>query len=155
MKKSKPLVISYTGIPISSKSSVKYYLGVDLDESLSGKKVAWEVISKANSKLKYLFRQSKLQFSLHDQKNFYRPTASSLIQCTFDCSCSWWLRSLSKQIKTRLQTTQNKHIRYFLGLGSRLHLDSTHFKPINWLPVEQIVQQIILNHISHKKWTGT
>ena len=42
---------------VSSKESV-CYLGVDLDQSLDGSKIAEKILKKGNSRLKYLFRQA-------------------------------------------------------------------------------------------------
>eukprot|EP00918_Siedleckia_nematoides_P009615 GHVU01020994.1.p1 GENE.GHVU01020994.1~~GHVU01020994.1.p1 ORF type:complete len:145 (-),score=9.55 GHVU01020994.1:1105-1539(-) len=49
-------------------------------------------------------------------------------------------------MKSQLQIAQNKSIRFFRGVGPRFHIGSESFKLVNWLPVEQRVQQIILNH---------
>ena len=46
-------------------------------------------------------------------------------------------------MKKRLQTAQNKCIRYCLTLKNRDHIDKTHFEKINWLPVEKRFEQCI------------
>ena len=92
------LKISCNGISIASKSSVKY-LGVELDRHLSGE-IANKVISTANARLKYLYRQSKF-ISTKSRKLI----ASALIQCHFDYVCCSWYFGLSK--KNSIQTTNN------------------------------------------------
>ena len=47
---------------------------------------------------------------------------------------------LSKVFKKRFQITQNKCIRYCLDLPPRSHISTTHFRKINWLPVELRVE---------------
>ena len=47
---------------------------------------------------------------------------------------------LSKAIKKRFQTIQNKCIRYCLDLPPRSHITTLHFRKINWLPVELRVE---------------
>lgn len=71
--------------------------------------------------------------------------ASSLIQCHFDYGCTFWYSSLSCKLKSKLQTTQNKVIRFVMGKHNRAHLGTSEFKEINWLPVESRVAQIKLN----------
>ena len=128
-------------VPIASKTSVKY-LGVDIDQSLSGELVADKVISKANARLKFLYRQAKF-LNPHCKKLL----ASALIQCHFDYACSWWFAGLTKFLKSKLQTTQNKIIRFVLDLDPMSHIGTPVFKQINWLPVKLRVHQIMLNHV--------
>ena len=71
----------------------------------------------------------------------------ALIQCHFDYACSVWYHSLTQALKNKLQTTQNKIIRFVLDLDSRSHIGQHHFKSLNWLPVHKRVNQIILCHV--------
>ena len=71
----------------------------------------------------------------------------SLIQCHFDFACSFWFSGLSQNMKNRLQTTQNKLIRFVLNLDQMIHVGPEHFKFLNWLPVTKRVHQIILCHV--------
>ena len=50
-------------------------------------------------------------------------------------------------LKKKLQITQNKVIRFILGLPSRSHIDPTEFSGVNMLPVPLRVDQLKLNHI--------
>ena len=120
--------------------SVKY-LGAHLDQSLSGEIMASNVIKKANSRLKFLYRKGQF-LSTHARKLL----VSSLIQCHFDYSCSFWFTGLSKKTQNKLQTSQNKIIRFVFGLGSREHVGCNEFLELDWLPVNIRVEQIKLNH---------
>ena len=40
-----------------------------------------------------------------------------------------------------MQTTQNKCIRFCLGLPNRAHVGNYEFKKVNWLPVEERLKQ--------------
>ena len=56
IKKSKPLNIQYNDIKIKQYSKFKY-LGCNFDKTLSGESMAIHVISKINSRLRFLYRQ--------------------------------------------------------------------------------------------------
>ena len=62
--------------------------------------------------------------------------------------------SLTQYWKNRLQTTQNKLVRFVLDLDSRSHIGPDHFKSLSWLPVARRVEQITLCHV-HKIKYGT
>ena len=72
-----------------------------------------------------------------------RTLACALIQCHFDYACTSWYRGISKPLKTKLQTSQNKLVR-LLKLNPRSHLTSTHFSSLGWLRVEERVSQLSL-----------
>ena len=61
----------------------------------------------------------------------------------------FWYPSLSQYWKTRLQTTQNKLVRFVLNMNSRSHVGIEQFKSLNWLPVSKRVDQLTLCHV-HK-----
>ena len=54
LRKKKSFTVSCRGESLKSTKSAKY-LGVTLDESLSGENIAWEVIKKAGSRLRFLY----------------------------------------------------------------------------------------------------
>ena len=126
---------------ITPKSEIKY-LGLDIDQSLSGEITGKKVIKKANSRLKFLYRKGRY---LNDYTK--KLLVSALIQCHFDYGCSFWYTALSKQTKHKLQTTQNKLVRNVLGLSSRSHVGASEFSRLNWLPVNLRVSQIMTNHM--------
>ena len=59
IKKSKPLNIQYNDIKIKQYSKFKH-LGCNFDKTLSGESMAIHVISKINSRLRFLYRQNRL-----------------------------------------------------------------------------------------------
>ena len=90
------------GNVIESKSNVTY-LGVTLDQFLSGEIIASNILYKSSNKLKFLYRNAG-KFNLETKKLLI----SALIQCHFDYTCSAWYNGLSKKLKCRMQCTQNK-----------------------------------------------
>ena len=98
---------------------------------------------KANCRLKFLYRNAKFLNS-HVKRMLI---ASSLIQCHFDNGCTFWFSALSCELKSKLQTSQNKLTRFVMGKHNRSHVGATEFKEINWLPVEHRVAQIKLNSV--------
>ena len=101
-KNIKKLNIKYGDMQIEQHSKVKY-LGCLMDEKMSGEAIALNVIHKINSKLKFLYRKN----------DFLTPIlrhllCNALIQRHFDYQCSAWYPNLTKKLKHRIQTTQNK-----------------------------------------------
>jgi hypothetical protein len=143
LKKKSKLNISCNGISIASQEEVKY-LGAKIDQSMSGSVMASNLLKKAGDRMKFLYRQK--HFLTRSTKRFL---VSALIQCHFDYSCSWWYPCLTQNLKTRLQTMQNKMIRFVMDFTFRTHIGHKEFKDISWLPVEHRVQQIMLCHM-HK-----
>ena len=71
----------------------------------------------------------------------------SSIQCHYDYVCCIWYKSLNKVLKNKLQTSQNKCIRFVLDLKSRAHISKEHFELLNWLPVNSRVDHLTLCHV--------
>ena len=95
------------------------YLGCVLDEAMSGESVAFRVIEKINSRLKFLYRKkSVLGVPLR------RLLCNALIQPHFDYACTAWYTQLTKTLKDKLQVTQNKCIRCRLKLHCRKHISN-------------------------------
>ena len=76
-----------------------------------------------------------------------------LIQSHFDYGCSSWFPLLKKNLKLKLQKAQNKCIRFCLNLPPRSHINPSHFRKINWLPVSDRVEYCIANTV-FKYWNG-
>ena len=128
---------------IDSTTSVKY-LGLNIDNILSGEIVVNSIISKVNARLKFLYRQSNC-LSAKTRKNL----CSALILCHFDYSCSSWYAGLNKGLKRKLQIAQNKVIRFINQLEPRTRITSDILMNLNLLNVETRVKQLRLNHM-HK-----
>ena len=50
-------------------------------------------------------------------------------------------------LKSKIQTTQNKLIRFVLDLQRRAHISKEHFELLNWLPVNSRVDHLTFCHV--------
>ena len=88
-----------------------------MDETMFGEAMALNVIHKSNNKLKFLYRKNDfLTLTLR------RLLCSILIQPHFYYPCSTWYRNLTKKLKHRIQTTQNKCMCFCLQLDKLKHI---------------------------------
>jgi hypothetical protein len=141
LRSNSSLNIKCNGTVIKPTSLVKY-LGGTIDQILSFDAMARSVLQKANARLKVLYR--KKDYLTQPTK---KPLVMSLIQCHFDYRCSIRYPSLTQFLKSKLQVTQNKLIRFVIDLDARSHIDPYHFRSLNWLPVNKRADQIILCHV--------
>ena len=141
IRKSGAFLVTCNGEKIAPTTSAKY-LGVTLDQNLSGDSVANDVIKKAAARLKFLYRQAK---SLNESSR--KILCSALIQCYFDFACSSWYSPLSQQYKKKLQIMQNKIVRFILDLGPRSHIGQDELDRVGFLSVKDRVQQLKLNMV--------
>ena len=79
-------------------------------------------------------------FSMKERKML----CQSLCQPHFDYACNVWYRGMSKCLKLKLQTAQNKLIRYILDYDSKHHLVDDDFVNVNYLSVERRVEYLKL-----------
>ena len=128
-KNIKKLNIKYGDIQIKQHSKVKY-LGCLMDETMSGEAMALNVIHKINNKLKFLYRKNVFL-----TPKLRRLLCNPLIQPHFDYACSAWYPNLTKKLKHRSQTTQNKCMRFCLQFDKLKHISHKEFERLNWLPV--------------------
>ena len=115
-KNIKKLNIKYEDIQIKRHSKVKY-IGCLMGETMSGEAMALNVVYKINNKLKFL----------NCKNDFLTPTLrcllwNALIQPHFDSTCSAWYPNLTKKLKHRIQTIQNKCMRFCLRLDKLKHI---------------------------------
>ena len=141
VKKAKPLNIVYGDINIKQYNKVTY-LGCILDNTLSGESMALHVINKVNARLKFLYRQSKFL-----TKNLRRSLCNAMIQPFFDYASSVWYPNVNVNLRNRLQTAQNKCIRFCLNLGYREKINAEHFEEINWLKVNDRFSQSVMANV--------
>ena len=112
------------------------YLGCDLDENLSGKSMATNMLGKISGKLKFLYRkQSFLENSLR------RLLLNAFIQPYFDYACTTWFPVLNKGLSKNKQSAQNRRICFHLNLKNTAHVGATEFKAINLIPTKNRVDQ--------------
>ena len=107
-----------------------------MDKTMSGEPLALKVINKVNGKLNFLYREDSFLTS-----GLRRMLCNALIQPHFDYTCSVWYPNLNGKLKKTLQIMQNKCICFCLKLDKIHHISEKDFKTINWLPVNQRVQQ--------------
>ena len=88
-----------------------------LDETMSGEDMAFKVVNKINNKLKILHRKNSFLTPA-----LRRLLCNALIQTHFDYACSAWYPNLKKKLKHRIQTTQNKSMRFCLQLDKLKHV---------------------------------
>ena len=142
------LEINRGDVKIKQHTEVKY-LGCIFDSNLSGGGMAVNVLNKVNSRLRFLYRkQNVLNAPLR------RLLCNALIQPHFDYACQTWFPNLTKALSNKIQCAQNKCIRFCLNLNNRAHLDKKEFKDINWLPINERVNQrvcveLIISLITH------
>ena len=109
-----------------------------LDQAMSGETMTLSVVNKINNKLKFIYRKNR----------FLTPTVrpllcSALIQPHFDHAYSAWYANLTKKLKNRIQTSQNKRIQFCLQLDKITQISNKEFETLNWLPVTEIFNQCI------------
>ena len=73
--------------------------------------------------------------------------ASALIQPHFDYACSAWFPMLNKRLTKKIQTAQNKCIRFCLNLNNRAHIGIKEFKDINWLSTKERFEQCTATNV--------
>ena len=118
------------------------YLGVQIDDNMSGNSIVGEIIKKANTRLKFLYRyKNMLNFECR------KILCTALIQCYFDYSCSSWFPSINKGLKDKLQVTQNKMIRFIFNLDNRAHIGNKEIVKAGFLNVIDRVKQLKLGHV--------
>ncbi len=147
-KKVKSFVVSCNGHTIQGQDNIKY-LGSLIDHTLSGTNTVNNLVKKSNSKLKFLYRQSKF-LDLSSKKTL----CSALIQSHLDYACSSWYYSLNVTLQNKLQVIQNKMVRFILNLGPRDHVGLSELSKVGFLPVKDRVVQLSLNLV-HSIYQGT
>ena len=103
-------------IKVKNVNSVKY-LGLQIDNNLSGTSVIEDIIKKCNTRLKFLYRYNDM-LNLEVRKTL----CTALVQCSFDYSCCLWYPGINETFKKKLQVMQNKMIRFILKLDNRAHI---------------------------------
>ena len=133
--------ITSCGQTVTATKSVKY-LGLEIDNVLSGEQMASDIIKKVNSRLKFMYRQA----NFFDQK-IKKTLCSALILCLFDYSISSWYGGVSKTTCKKLQCAQNKVIRFILSKDSFYHIDEKDFQDLGILNISNRAKQLRLNHV--------
>ena len=61
---------------------------------------------------------------------------------------------LNKRLSKKIQTAQNKCIRFYLNFKNTAHIGRTEFKAINWLPTKNRIGQCVSVNVM-KFFNGT
>ena len=129
--------------------------------TMSGESMAHKVISKASARLKLLNWRNK-----YLRPDLFHSLCNALIQPHFDSACSVLYPNLSKKLKNRIQTSQNKCILsknlksriqtsqskcicFCLQLDKMSHIPQKQFETINSLPIKERYNQCV-NSIAFK-----
>ena len=140
--------MKYGDIQIKQHSKVKYLVCM-LDKTMSEETMALSVMNKINNKLKFLFR--KIRFLTPTLR---RLLCNALIQPHFNYACSAWYPNLTKKLKNRIQTSQNKCIRFCLQLDKMTHISHKEFETLNWLPVTErfnlCINSIVFKYVNNQ-----
>ena len=115
-------------------SSVKY-LGVILDQNLSGNSQAADVLKKASAWLAFLYRKSDL---LDFRTRI--TLCQALMQPFFDYCCSSWFSAVNFNLKGRLGALQRKMVRFVFNFDSRFSVTTHHLRKLGWLSVSDRVR---------------
>ena len=104
--------------------------------------MATRTMGKINGRLRFFYRKQNFHdFSLR------RLLANALIQPHFDYACSAWFPFLNKRLTKKIQTAQNKCVRFCLNLNNRGHIGFKEFKDINWLPTKERFEQCTATNV--------
>ena len=87
---------------IKAQRSVKY-LGLTLDDQLTGEAIVNSIVQKVNGRLKFLYRQCNFL-----EEKLRKSICSALIQCHIDYACSSWYSGLNKQLKKNFRFVKTK-----------------------------------------------
>ena len=128
-------------IQIKKVNSVKY-LGLQIDNDLSGTSVIESIINKCHTRLKFLYRYKDIL-----NKESRKTLCTALIQCNFDYSCCSWFPGINETFKKKLQVMQNKMIRFILSLENRSHIGNVELVDAGFLSVPDRVKQLQLGHV--------
>ena len=126
---------------IGRVSSVKY-LGVDLDERLTGEIHARRVLGSISSRLSFLHRKAGL-LNCKTRKSL----CLALIQPLFDYCSTAWHEGLTGKLKGRFDVMQRKMIRFINKMDPRCHVDQQNLKQLQWLSVRDRVRYFRLMHV--------
>ncbi len=99
--------------------------------------VAMNVLGKVNARTKFLARHVSFL-----DKQLMKLLASCLVSCHFDYACISWMSDLSRDWLDKLQKSQNKLIRLVSRFSRFTHVEVSHFKCLDWLPIKSRLEYI-------------
>ena len=90
---------------------------------MSGEPIVYKVICKFNARLNFLHLRPLL--------------CNALIRPHFDYACSAWYPNVSKKLRNKIQTSENKCIRFCLRLDKMWHISQKEFATVNWVLIRK------------------
>ena len=135
-------------IKVTNVNSVKY-LGLQIDNNLSGTSVIADIVKKCNTRLRFLYRYNDM-LNIEMRKTL----STALVQCSFDYSCCSWYPGINETFRKKLQVLQNKMIRFILKLDNRAHIGNNELIKAGFLNVSDRIKQLNLGHV-FKIWNKT
>ena len=142
LRKCNVLNISCNGVSVKASKTVKY-LGVYLDQNMNFNSMGTTLVKKLNTRIRFLFRKQCYLLSIKERKML----GYALVQSLYDYACNSWFRGLSANLKHRLQTAQNKLIRFILKYEPRQSVNISDFKRLSMLNVAKRVDYLALVHM--------
>ena len=118
------------------------YLGLKLDQTLSGETTVNSIVKKCSSRLNFMYRHQAVL-----TKNTRKLLSSAIILCHFDYGITSWYMGLTKKLKQNLQVAQNKTVRFISNMGPRTHIGQQELNALGLLCVEDRAKQLSLNHM--------
>ena len=128
-------------VAIKNVTCVKY-LGIYLNNCLSGEPIINDIVTKANNRIKIFYKFRDIL-----DKNCRKLLCNALIQCHLDYCCSAWFSGLNKLHQKKIQIVQNKMVRFILNLDYRTHVGQQELNQLNMLKEEDRARQLQLNHL--------
>ncbi len=122
--RSKGFGVKCQDTPKDFVSEVKY-LGIKIDETLSGDGILETIVKKCNGRIKFLYRQAGCLPTV-----VKKTQCQALVQCHLDYVISSWYAAMTQKAKHKLQTVLNKMVRFILDLEPRTHLTVDHMKEL-------------------------
>ena len=148
LKRAGDFQITCEGAPVARVSCVKY-LGVLLDENLSGKPHAEDLLKKCGYRISFLYRNAMV---LNTKSRI--TLCSALVQPFMDYCSSSWYSSLTQKLKNRFDVIQRRMVRFIFGMHHLDHVGLSSFSSLSWLTMKDRVNYFKLCHVFRIK-TGT
>ena len=134
-------MVSCDGQLVNRVTSVKY-LGLLLDENMSGYSHAIALIKKCAGRISFLYRHA-------DVLNFQcrKLLCSALIMPYMNYCSSSWYSGLSAKLRGKLDVLQRRMVRYIFSLAPRSHVGTEKLRELCWLSVSDKVRFFKLQHV--------
>ena len=129
------------GLLVKRVTSVKY-LGIFLDEKLSGLVHAADVIKKCAGRISFLYRYASLL-----NFNCRKMLCSALVSPYLDYCSSSWYSGLTKKMQNRFNVLQRRMVRFMFNMDARDHVGTEKFRELSWLLISDRVKYFKLCHV--------